>query len=230
MATRMGLIGKKIGMTQIFDEDGQRIPVTVLQLGPNTVVQKKTKDSKDGYNAIQLGFDEKAHRKVNKAMAGHFKRHDLKPCWVLRELRIEDAEIGGYEVGQALKADLFKEGEYIDAVGISKGKGFQGVMKRHNMKGAKQRTHGTHEVFRHVGSIGCRTTPGEVHSGKRLPGQMGNERVTVQNLRIAKIDLENNIVLVRGSVPGAKNGFVMVYQAVKNQGRIYQSLTAQAPA
>ena len=228
MTTRMGLIGKKIGMTQIFDDQGQRIPVTVLELGPNTVTQKKTKDSKDGYNAIQIGFAEKAHRKVNKPMTGHFKRHDLKPCWILRELRVEDGNIGEFEVGQALKADLFKEGEFIDVTGISKGKGFQGVMKRHNMKGAKQATHGTHEQFRHVGSIGCRTTPGEVHKGKRLPGQMGNERVTVQNLRIAKIDLENNIVLVRGSVPGPKNGFVMVFQAVKNLGRIYTPMSAQA--
>jgi large subunit ribosomal protein L3 len=221
MTTRMGLIGKKIGMTQIFDEEGQRIPVTVLQLGPNVIVQKKTKDSKDGYNAIQIGFDEKAHRKVNKAMTGHFKRHDLKPLWILRELRIEDDRIGEFEVGQTLTADLFKENEYIDVAGVSKGKGFQGVMKIHNMKGAKQKTHGTHEYHRHVGSIGCRTTPGEVHLGKRLPRQMGNERVTIQNLRIAKIDVEKNIVLVRGSVPGSINGYVFVYQAIKNQGRIY---------
>ena len=230
MATRMGLLGKKLGMTQIFDGDGQRIPVTVLQLGPNVVVQKKTKDSKDGYNAIQLGFGEKEHRKVNKPMTGHFKRHDLKPMWVLRELRVEDDKIGEFEVGQQIKADIFQENEFIDVAGISKGKGMQGVMKKHNMKGAKQKTHGTHEYHRHVGSIGCRTTPGEVHLGKRLPGQMGNARVTIQNLRIAKVDVENNIVLVRGSIPGPINGYVMVYQAVKNQGRIYQPQQAQASA
>jgi large subunit ribosomal protein L3 len=228
MATRMGLLGKKIGMTQIFDQDGQRIPVTVIQLGPNVVVQKKTKDSKDGYNAIQLGFGEKAHRKVNKPMTGHFKRHDLKPNWILRELRIEDGDIGKYEVGQTLTADIFKEGEYVDVAGVSKGKGMQGVMKLHNMKGAKQATHGTHEYMRHVGSVGCRTTPGEVHLGKRLPRLMGNERKTIQNLRIAKIDLEKNIVLVRGSVPGWRTGYVIVYQAIKNQGRIYTPPTAQA--
>jgi large subunit ribosomal protein L3 len=226
----MGLLGKKLGMTQIFDDQGQRIPVTVLQLGPNVVIQKKTKDSKDGYDAIQIGFDEKPHRKVNKPMTGHFKRHDLKPVWVLRELRIEEDEIGKYEVGQQLTAELFKENEFIDVVGVSKGKGMQGVLKRHNMKGAKQKTHGTHEYHRHVGSIGCRTTPGEVHAGKRLPGQMGNARVTVQNLRIAKIDLEKNFVLVRGSVPGPINGYVMVYQAVKNQGRVYQPHEARASA
>jgi large subunit ribosomal protein L3 len=226
----MGLLGKKLGMTQIFDGEGQRLPVTVLQLGPNVVIQKKTKDSKDGYNAIQLGFDEKAHRKVNKAMTGHYKRHDLKPMWIVRELRIEDDKIGSFEVGQQLKADVFQENEYIDVAGVSKGKGMQGVMKKHNMKGAKQKTHGTHEYHRHVGSIGCRTTPGEVHLGKRLPGQMGNARVTVQNLRIVKIDLEKNIVLVRGPVPGPINGYVWVFQAVKNQGRIYKPEQAQASA
>src|SRR5688572_5046472 len=135
MATRMGLLGKKMGMTQIFDEEGQRIPVTVIELGPNVVIQKKTKDSKDGYNAIQLGFDEKPVRKLNKPMTGHYKRHDLKPMWILRELRIEDADIGKYEVGQQLKADVFQENEYIDVAGVSKGKGMQGVMKLHNMKG-----------------------------------------------------------------------------------------------
>lgn len=220
MTTRMGLIGKKIGMTQVF-EDGERIPVTVLQLGPNVVIQKKTKDSKDGYNAIQIGFDDKPHRKVNKPMAGHFKRNDLKPMWILREIRIEDDKIGEFEVGQELKADLFQEGEFIDVTGTSKGKGFQGVMKKHNMKGAKQKTHGTHEQFRHVGSIGCRTTPGEVHKGKRLPGQMGNKRITVQNLRVVKVDLDQNLVLVRGSIPGARNSYVMVSQAIKNLGKIY---------
>lgn len=214
-----GLIGKKIGMTQIF-EGGQRIAVTVVQLGPNTVVQKKTNDSKDGYDAIQIGYGDKEHRKVNKPMAGHFKRADVAPKWVLRELRGDAKTIGEFEVGQEIKADIFQEGEWVDVQATSKGRGFQGVMKRHNMKGAKQKTHGTHEQFRHVGSIGCRTTPGEVYKGKRLPGHMGAEKVTVQNLRIVKIDTENNVVLIRGSVPGPRNGFVLVRQAVKNTGRI----------
>lgn len=212
---RKGLIGKKIGMTQIF-EDGQRIPVTVVELGPNVVVQKKTKDTKDGYNAIQIGYDDKEHRKVNKPMKGHYERADVKPKWVLRELRVDDdAKIAEFEVGQELKVDLFEAGEWIDVTGISKGKGFQGVMRKHNMKGAKQATHGTHEQFRHPGSIGCRTTPGEVNKGKRLPGQMGNKRVTVQNLKIAKVIPEKNIVLIAGSVPGPRNGYVMVSAAVK---------------
>ena len=180
--TRLALIGKKAGMTQIF-ENGARIPVTVVELGPNTVVQKKTKDGVDGYDAIQIGFDEVEHRKVTKPMTGHFARADVKPVRVLREVRLEGDEVSGYEVGQALTCDLFKEGELVDVTGTSKGKGFAGVMKKHNMKGAKQKTHGTHEQFRHVGSIGQRTTPGEVYKGKRLPGQMGNKTVTTQNVR-----------------------------------------------
>ncbi len=216
---RKGLIGKKIGMTQIF-EDGKRIPVTVVELGPNVVVQKKSVDGKDGYHAVQIGYGDKEHRKVNKAMEGHFKRADVKPKWVLRELRGSADMIGPMEVGQEIKADVFQEGEWIDITATSKGKGFAGVMKKHNMKGAKQKTHGTHEQFRHVGSIGCRTTPGEVYKGKRLPGQMGNKKVTIQNLRIVKIDTEKNLVLIRGSVPGSRNSTVFVRQAVKNHGRV----------
>ncbi|MEQ8275917.1 MAG: 50S ribosomal protein L3 [Deltaproteobacteria bacterium] len=216
---RKGLIGKKIGMTQIF-EDGKRIPVTVVELGPNVVVQKKSVDGKDGYHAVQIGYGDKEHRKVNKALEGHFKRADVKPKWVLRELRGSADMIGPMEVGQEIKADVFSEGEWIDVTATSKGKGFAGVMKKHNMKGAKQKTHGTHEQFRHVGSIGCRTTPGEVYKGKRLPGQMGNKKVTVQNLRIVKIDTEKNLVLIRGSVPGSRNSTVFVRQAVKNHGRV----------
>lgn len=216
---RNGLIGKKIGMTQVF-EGGKRIPVTVVELGPNVVVQKKSEDGRDGYHAVQIGYGEKAHRKVNKAMTGHFKRADVKPVWVLRELRGSAEMIGGFEVGQELKADVFQEGEWIDVTATSKGRGFAGVMKRHNMKGAKQKTHGTHEQFRHVGSIGCRSTPGEVHKGKRLPGQMGNKTVTIQNLRIVKVDTEKNVVLIRGSVPGSRNSTVFVRQAMKNHGRV----------
>lgn len=220
MAFRMMMLGKKLGMTQIF-VDGERIPVTVLELGPNTVVQKKTKDSKDGYNAVQLGFGDKDHKKANKAMAGHFKRADQKPKWILKELRIDDdAKINDFQVGQEIKADFFKEGEFIDVAGITKGKGYQGVMRRHNMKGAKNATHGTHEYRRHIGSIGCRTTPGEVHKGKRMPGHMGAVRRTTQNVRVAKIMLDKNVLLVRGSVPGPINGYVMVFQARKKLGKV----------
>jgi large subunit ribosomal protein L3 len=217
--TRKGLIGKKLGMTQIF-EDGERIPVTVIELGPCTVVQKKTPEGKDGYGAIQIGFADKEHRKVNKPDAGHFARADVKPKWLLKELRIDDAStLEGFEVGQELKADTFGEGDWVDVTGTSTGKGFQGVMKRHGMKGAKQDTHGTHEQFRHVGSIGCRSTPGEVHKGKRLPGRMGGEQVTTQNLRIVKVLSDKNVVLVRGAVPGKRNSYVLIRSAIKKLHR-----------
>ncbi|MCA9551670.1 MAG: 50S ribosomal protein L3 [Myxococcales bacterium] len=216
---RMGLLGKKVGMTQIF-VDGERMPVTVIELGPNVVVQKKTKDTKDGYDAIQLGFGDKEHRKVNKPMKGHFEKSDVKPKWFIKEIRLPEEKIGAFEVGQEIKADVFAEGQWVDITGTSKGKGFQGVMKKHNMKGAKQATHGTHEQFRHVGSIGCRTTPGEVNKGKRLPGQMGNKTVTVQNVKIVKLDLEKNLCMVLGSVPGAPDGYVMVRHAVKKLGKM----------
>lgn len=216
---RLGLIGRKIGMTQVF-EGGERIPVTVLELGPNVVVQKKTTASKDGYDALQLGFDPVEHRKVPKPMQGHFARADLKPCRILREFRLSPDVMEPYQVGGEVKADIFSENEIVDVTGTSKGKGFQGVVRRHGMKGAKQATHGTHEQFRHVGSIGCRTTPGEVHKGKRLPGHMGNERVTTQNVRVVKVDVENNRVLIRGSVPGPRNGYVIVRKSAKKTGKI----------
>jgi large subunit ribosomal protein L3 len=222
MLFRMGLLGRKVGMTQIF-EDGRRIPVTVLELGPNTVVQKKTPDSKDGYGAIQLGFADKEHRKLNKPMTGHFQRADVKPKWLLKELRVpDDAKLAEFGVQQELKVDVFKVGDFVDVQGTSKGKGFQGVMKKHNMKGSKQYTHGTHEYRRHGGSVGMRTTPGRINRGKRMCGQMGNETVTVQNLRVAKIDLEKNLLLVEGPVPGAKMGFVFVRQAGKKLGKAMQ--------
>lgn len=216
---RMALMGKKVGVTQIF-KNGARIPVTVVELGPNTVIQKKTSDGKDGYDAVQLGFDEKPHKKVNKAMKGHFEKSDVKPMRFIRELRCTSEKVAEFEVGQQLSCEVFKEGELVDVTGTSKGKGFQGVIRRHNMKGAKQKTHGTHEQFRHVGSIGCRTTPGEVNKGKRLPGHMGDATVTTQNLQIVEVDTENNRVLIRGAVPGARNSYVVVKQSMKKFGRI----------
>ncbi|MEE2901945.1 MAG: 50S ribosomal protein L3 [Myxococcota bacterium] len=224
---RKGLIGKKLGMTQIF-EDGARIPVTVVELGPNTIVQKKLPEGKDGYGAIQIGFGEKEHRKVNKAMTGHFNRADVKPVRELCEIRVpDDAKLAEYEVGQEIKADIFAAGDWVDITGTSIGKGFAGVMKRHNMKGSKQATHGTHEVFRHGGSIGMRSTPGRVMLGKRMPGHMGNKRVTTQNLRVVKVDLENNLVLIRGAVPGPKNGTVVVRDAVKKLGKALKAAAKQ---
>jgi large subunit ribosomal protein L3 len=218
---RKGLIGKKLGITQIF-EDGRRIPVTVIQLGPCFVVQKKTPEGKDGYGAIQLGFDDKEHRRTTKAMAGHFKRagEKIKPKRILREIPVPDgAELAKFDVGQELKADTFAAGDFVDVTGTSKGRGMQGVMKRHNMKGNRQSTHGTHEYRRHTGSVGCRTTPGRIHPGKRMPGHMGSERVTVQNLKIARIDADKNLALVVGAVPGSENGYVLVRQAIKKLSR-----------
>ncbi|MCK6548149.1 50S ribosomal protein L3, partial [Myxococcota bacterium] len=163
---------------------------------------------------------EKSHRRVNKALAGHFKRADVKPQWVLREILVpDDKKLEEFSVGQQIKADVFTVGQVVDVTGRSKGKGFQGVMKRHNMKGSKQATHGTHEYFRHGGSIGCRTTPGRVHPGKRMGGHMGDERVTVQNLKVVKIDLESNTVLIEGSVPGSRNGYVMVRPSLKKMAQ-----------
>ena len=225
---RTGLLGRKLGMTQIFEE-GRRIPVSILQLGPNSVVQKKVEDGKDGYNAIQLGFGDKKHSKVTKPLAGHYKRADataraagveagVSPKWRLKELRVDPAKIKDYSVGQVLKADVFTVGEIVDVTGTSSGKGFQGVMKRHHMKGSKNATHGTHEYFRHGGSIGMRTTPGRVNRGKRMCGHMGSETVTVQNLKIVKIDLENNIVLIEGGIPGKPDGYVLVRQSQKVLG------------
>jgi large subunit ribosomal protein L3 len=233
MMFRKCLLGRKLGMTQIFEKDGRCIPVTALHLGPNTVVQVKASatgkgTSSDGYSAIQLGFGDKPFRKLTKAMAGHFTAADKRaqgggntvaPKWFLRELRVADEKVAEYQVGQVIKADLFEVGQLVDVTGTSKGKGTAGVMKRHHMKGSKNATHGTHEYFRHGGSIGMRTTPGRVNRGKRMGGHMGAERVTVQNLKIVKIDLETNTVLVEGAIPGPVNGYVMVRESIKVLGQ-----------
>ena len=212
MAQRIGLLGKKIGMTQVFAADGERIPVTVIHAGPNYVVGKRTVD-RDGYSALVVGFDEKPLRLVSKPEAGTFKAANTKPVRVLREFRLPADEVAKYEVGQALSPqDVFQDGAALDVTGTSKGKGYQGVIKRHHMKGMT-RAHGTHEYFRHGGSIGCRLTPQRVHKGKRMAGQMGNEQVTVQNLQLYKIVPDENCILVRGAVPGAADQYVVVSAA-----------------
>ena len=210
MATRIGLLGKKIGMTQVFADDGERVPVTVILTGPNVVMGKRTVDN-DGYSALVLGFGEKPARLVNRAAAGQAKAANVKPVRVIREFRLPAAEVDKYQVGQSISAkDIFVgDNVPVDVEGDSKGKGFQGVIKKHHMKGMT-RTHGTHEYFRHGGSIGCRLTPQRVHKGKRMAGQMGNEKVTIQNLQVFKIIEEDNCILVRGAVPGGKNGIVVV--------------------
>jgi large subunit ribosomal protein L3 len=209
MAQNIGLLGKKIGMTQVFAEDGESVPVTVIQAGPCFVLGKRTQE-RDGYSALVLGFDEKPLRLANRAETGWIKAGNVKPQRFIRELRLPASEVEKYQLGQAISPkDVFSENAPIDVEGVSKGKGFQGVIKRHHMKGMRA-THGTHEYFRHGGSIGCRLTPQRVHKGKRMAGQMGNEKVTVQNLQLFRVLEEENCLLVRGAVPGSKNGYVVV--------------------
>lgn len=206
-----GLIGKKIGMTQLFDDNGNVVPVTVLEVGPCPVVQKKTIEN-DGYEAIQLGFAAQKPQRVNKPMTGHFKKADVAPQKVLREFRL--ADISAYEVGNVLKADIFAAGDHIDVVGTSKGKGTAGVIKRWNFSRLKE-SHGTGPNARRGGSIGMCSDPSKVFKGKKMAGHLGHERVTVQNLDVVKVDVENNLIAVKGAVPGPKNGIVLLADSVK---------------
>jgi large subunit ribosomal protein L3 len=213
MAMRMGLLGKKLGMTQVFAEDGERIPVTVIQAGPNYVLGKRTVE-RDGYSALIVGFDSKPKRLCNKPELGMYKELEVEPQRVVHEFRLPVEEVDAYQVGQELKpSTVFEMGAPVDVIGTSKGKGFQGVIKRHGMSGTKA-SHGVHEYFRHGGSIGCRLTPGRVMKGKRMSGQMGSETKTVQNLQLVAILDEDNAVLVRGSVPGAKDSYVTLQKSV----------------
>ncbi len=212
MTLKIGLLGKKIGMTQVFADDGEAIPVTVIQTGPCHVIGTRTQE-RDGYSAVVLGFDEKPVRLANRPEVGGFKTSGLKPQRFIRELRLPPEEVAKYSVGQALTAkDVFADNAPVDVEGTSKGKGYQGVIKRHHMKGMT-RAHGTHEYFRHGGSIGCRLTPQRVHKGKRMAGQMGNEKVSIQNLQLFRILPEDNVILVRGAIPGAANDYVVVTNA-----------------
>lgn len=206
-----GLIGKKIGMTQLFGEKGVVIPVTVLEVGPCAVVQKKTVE-KDGYDAVQLGYGDVKVTRVTKPMRGHFAKADVAPKKVLREFRL--ADIDSVNVGDILKADIFAEGEKVDVSGTSKGKGYAGAIKRWNF-GRLKETHGTGPVARHQGSMGACSDPSRVFKGKKMPGHLGAEKVTVQNLDVVKVDVENNLIAVKGAVPGARGGYVVITNAVK---------------
>ena len=206
-----GLIGKKIGMTQIFDEAGKVVPVTVIEAGPCVVTQLKTAEN-DGYEAVQLGFGDVSPKHTNKPMTGHFKKNDLPFKRTLKEFRLDD--ISNVNVGDVLKADVFAAGDVIDVSGVSKGKGFQGAIKRHNQHRLKE-THGTGPVARQAGSMGACSSPSRIFKGKALPGHMGAEKVTVQNLEIVKIDVENNLIAVKGAIPGPKNGIVTIVDCVK---------------
>ena len=208
------LLCRKLGMSQIYTDAGEAVPVTVLEAGPNTVVQIKREDGPDGYTAVQLGFGARRENLFNKPARGHFSKAGVEPQRFLLESRLNAEEAEGLEVGQEFKADLFETGQRVDAIGTSKGRGFTGVVKRHGFK-IKKQTHGTHEYFRHPGSIGAGTWPGRVFKGGRQAGQMGNARVTVQNLEVVRVDPENNLVFVRGAVPGHVKGLVRLRHAIK---------------
>jgi len=213
MNTEPGMLARKLGMTQIFLADGTRVPVTVLHVAGNTVVAHRTVE-RDGYTALQLGLDEQKPVRMTKADLGRFRQADTAPRKFVREIRVQPDVLAKYPIGSQLPLDVLPEGALVDVTGTSKGKGFQGVLKRHKMSG-KPNTHGTHEYFRHGGSIGCRLTPGRVHPGKRMGGHMGSERKTEQNLRVAKHVPDQGVVLVRGPVPGANDGYVIVRLAHK---------------
>ncbi len=205
------IIGKKMGMTQIFDEKGNVVPVTVIEAGPCVVVQKKTVEN-DGYAAVQYGFGEISPKQVTKPLKGHFDKAEVAPKRVLREFRLENAEAAN--VGDIVKADTFAAGDHVDVVGTSKGKGYAGAIKRWNHARLKE-SHGTGPVARHAGSLGACSSPSRVYKGMKGAGHLGAERVTVQNLIVVKVDVENNLIAVKGAIPGPKNGIVMLSDSVK---------------
>ena len=208
---KKGLIGKKIGMTQIFDEAGNVIPVTVVEAGPCTVTQIKTVEN-DGYQAVQVGFGDVKVSRVNKPMKGHFDKADVAPKKTLKEFRLDS--IDGIEVGNILKADTFEVGEIVDVKGTSKGHRTAGAIKRWNFSRLRM-THGTGPNHRHAGSLGACSSPSRVFKGKKMAGHYGHETVTVQNLKIAKVDAENNLIAIKGAIPGPKGGIVVIADAVK---------------
>ena len=202
-----GIIGKKIGMTSLFNEDGKNIPCTVIQAGPCSVLQVRTEEV-DGYVAVQLGFDDKSEKNVGKALAGHFKKAGSAPKAKIVEFR--NAFEHDVKTGDLVEVNMFAEGEYVDVTGTSKGKGFQGVVKRHGFGGVMQATHGQHNRLRAPGSIGAGSDPSRVFKGMRMAGTMGGKQVTVQNLQVLKVDQEQNLLVVKGAVPGAKNSYVII--------------------
>jgi len=206
-----GILGRKIGMTRVFNAAGEMIPVTVIKAGPCYVTQVKRTET-DGYEAIQIGFEEVHPNRLNKPQLGHLRKHNLPPLRILREIRVEDAS--QYEVGQVLTVEMFQPGDLVDVTGTSKGRGFQGGVKRYGFGGGP-RTHGQSDRLRAPGSVGAGTFPGRVLPGTRMAGRMGNRRVTVQNLEVVGVDPENHLILVKGAVPGHKKGLVMVREAIR---------------
>jgi large subunit ribosomal protein L3 len=208
-----GLIGKKIGMTQVFDEDGNLVPVTVIDASSCTVVGKRTPE-RDAYSAVTLGFGKAKEKRLTRAQLGSFKKAGVEPRRVLKEFRVTPEEAGSFNVGEAVSVGLFTKGQLVDVTGVTKGRGFQGVMKRWNFRGFGQ-THGTHEYRRHPGAIGQRKTPGRVYPNKKMPGHYGVEQVTTQNLTVVDVDAEKNLLLVKGAIPGHNEGIVVVRPAIK---------------
>jgi large subunit ribosomal protein L3 len=211
------LLCRKIGMTQIYIDSGECVPVTVLEAGANTVVQKKTAD-KDGYDALQVGYGDRRPSRTTKAAAGHFQKAGVAPKQLLRESRVSVEEAEGYEPGQAIDTGIFSEGQRVDVVGTSKGRGTTGVVKRHNFA-IKRRTHGTHEAFRHAGAIGAGSWPGRVIKGMKMAGRHGNARNSALNQEVVKIDSDRSLIFVRGAVPGHKNAIVRVRPSVKAKAK-----------
>lgn len=207
---KKAILGLKVGMTQIFDKAGKAVPVTVIAANPNIVVQKKTVEN-DGYSAIQVGFDDKAEKRVTKPVKGHFAKAKVATKRYLREFRLEDA--AAFEVGQEIKADVFKEGEKVDVSGVSKGKGYAGSIKRHNFHRGPM-GHGS-KYHRQSGSMGASSDPSRTIPGKKLPGHMGAENTTVQNLEVVRVDLDKNVILIKGAVPGIRGSLVMIKNTVK---------------
>ena len=208
---KKGIIGKKLGMTQLFDQNGNVVPVTVVEAGPCLVTFKKTLEN-DGYEAVQLGYGEIKADKVNKPMKGHFAKNDVAPKRVLKEFRLDD--ISAMNIGDVVKADVFAEGEVVDVSGTSKGKGYAGVIKRHGFSRLKM-SHGTGPVARHGGSLGACSTPSRVYKGRKMAGHMGAVKSTIQNLAVVKVDAENNIIAIKGAIPGPKGGYVFIADSVK---------------
>ncbi|NOK05873.1 MULTISPECIES: 50S ribosomal protein L3 [unclassified Myxococcus] len=209
-----GLIGKKIGMTQVFNDEGNLVPVTVIDVGTCQVVGKRTPE-KDSYSAVTLGFGEIREKILNLAERGFFKKANAPYRRHLKEFRVTPEEAASFNVGDAVKADMFTKGELVDVTGITKGRGFSGVMRRWNFKGSQTKTHGTHEYQRHPGAIGQRKTPGRVYPNKKMPGHYGVDQVTTQNLTVVEVDVEKGLVLVKGAVAGHNNGVVYIRPSIK---------------
>jgi large subunit ribosomal protein L3 len=225
MKRTLGIIGRKLGMTQIFLEDGSVVPVTVVEAGPCPVIQKKSKE-RDGYNALQLGFLPKNSQRVNKPLSGHFKKAGVGPAYHLKEFRVE-AE--GVEAGQLVTLNLFKPGDVVDVTALSKGKGFAGVIKRHGFHGSPG-SHGTHEYFRHGGSVGSATYPHHTFKGMKMPGHLGSQKVTIQNIKVVDVKEDQNLILLKGGIPGSLDGWILIRSATKSGSTRTERKESSAPS